>query len=182
MWLSLKPGVDIDTVRAQIENIDFPVVRYVSVRDSLAAAQADPARRGVLGFLSVGFVASITLTLIAAIIQSVASFRAQHTQLGVLRAMGLRSFSLGSYMVMLHGISTSSGILSGSAIGVLTTLLFLPLLDFSAGLPPYLVSVAWNDLNSVYGIFAVVSISVTLATTLFLSRQQLAAVVRLGDA
>jgi putative ABC transport system permease protein len=181
IWLSLEPGVDPDTVKAQIAAINFPVVRWLSVESALAEARADPARRGVLGFLSVGFVASITLTLIAAIIQSVASFRAQHTQLGVLRAMGLPSFSLGSYMVMLHGISTSSGILSGTSIGVLTTLLFLPLLDFSAGLPPYLVRVAWNELNNVYLIFAIVSISVTLSTTLFLSRQQLAAVVRLGD-
>ncbi len=181
LWLSLKPGVDVDAVRAQIQAVNFPVTRWLSIDSALAEARADPARRGVLGFLSVGFVASITLTLIAAIIQSVASFRAQHTQLGVLRAMGLRSSSLGSYMVMLHGISTSSGILSGTSIGITTTRLFLPLLDFSAGLPPYLVRVAWSEINNVYLIFAIVSITVTLSTTLFLSRQQLAAVVRLGD-
>jgi putative ABC transport system permease protein len=181
VWVSLKPDVDVTTVREQIQAVNFPVLRWVSVDSALAEARAEPARRGVLGFLSVGFVASVTLTLIAAIIQSVASFRAQHLQLGVLRAMGLRSFALGLYMLLLNGIATSSGILSGTCIGVVTTLLFLPLLDFSAGLPPYLVRVAWDDINIVYLVFAAISITVTLATTLFLSRQQLAAVVRLGD-
>jgi putative ABC transport system permease protein len=95
--------------------------------------------------------------------------------------MGLRGTSVGSYLILLQGIAASSGILGGTSIGVLTTLLFLPLLDFSGGLPPYLVRVAWNEIAIVYVAFAGVLFIVTLLTTLVISRAQLSAVVKLGD-
>ena len=182
VWLALEPGADINAIQQTVREIEFPVLRFVEPTSTLAAARAEPARRGVLGFLSVGFVASITLTLIAAIIQSTASFRAQSTQLGALRAMGLSGFAVGIYVLILQGLAAISGILAGTSIGVATTLLFLPLLDFSGGLPPYLVRVAWDEIIIVYGVFAGVLLAVTLIMTLVLSREQLANVVRLGDA
>jgi putative ABC transport system permease protein len=182
IWLSLADGIDPDAVQSAVREIDFPVLRFLEPTQALVEARAEPARRGVLGFLSIGFIASITLTLIASIIQSTASFRAQSTQLGALRAMGLSSFAVGLYVIILQGMSALSGILAGTSIGVATTLLFLPLLDFSGGLPPYLVRVAWDEITVVYAVFALVLLFVTLMTTLVLSREQLASVVRLGDA
>jgi putative ABC transport system permease protein len=181
VWLTLKPGYTIDQVLKNIQAISFPVLRWLSPELALQEAQAQPARRGVLGFLSIGFVAAIALTLIGAVIQSVSSFRAQAAQLGSLRAMGLGSFSVLIYMVLLQGMTAASGILSGTTIGVGTTLLFLPLLDFSGGLPPYLVRVAWDEIVLVYLIFAGVLFFVTMFVSLVLSREQLSAIVRLGE-
>jgi putative ABC transport system permease protein len=55
-------------------------------------------------------------------------------------------------------------------------------LDFSGGLPPYLVRVAWDDITLVYSLFAAVLLGVTVITTLLLSRQQISALVKIGDA
>jgi putative ABC transport system permease protein len=181
-WLSLEPSADPQAVRDAVRATGFPVLEWQDPAAALAVAQASPSRRGVLGFLSVGFVASISLTLISAIIQSTASFRAQVTQLGSLRAMGLGGFSVAMYLMILQGMIAGSGILSGTSIGLATTLLFLPLLDFSGGLPPYLVRVAWNDIALVYVVFAGVMLVVTLCITILLGRQSLSAVVKLGDA
>ena len=182
VWLSTKPGTDQAVLRDEIRAINFPVVRWIDTGDAFLAAQAEPARRGVLGFLSIGFVASIVLTLIGTIVQSTASFRAQSAQLGTLRAMGLGSTSVGLYMLLLQGTLTASGILSGTSIGIGTTLLFLPLLDFSGGLPPYLVRVAWGNSALVYIVFAAILFSVSVIMSLLLSRQQLLTVVKIGDA
>ncbi len=182
IWLSLKPGADSEAIRQEVREIGFPVLQWLDPQTALKEAQAAPSRRGVLGFLSVGFIASISLTLISAIIQSTASFRAQVTQLGSLRAMGLSGMSVGMYLIILQGMIAGSGILSGTSIGVAATVLFLPLLDFSGGLPPYLVRVAWNDILIVYIVFASILFMVTLLTTLFLSRESLSTVVKLGDA
>jgi putative ABC transport system permease protein len=181
-WLSLYPGTSLSSVLNQVQAINFPVLHWQAPTAALEAARAQPARRGVLGFLSVGFVASIALTLIAAIIQNTASFQGQTTQLGTLRAMGLGSAAVGVYVVILEGLAALSGILSGTSIGVGTTLLFLPLLDFSGGLPPYLIRVAWNDTVFVYAVFAGVLFFVTLLTTILLSRQRVATIIRLGEA
>lgn len=181
IWVGLEQGVNPEQVIQDIRALRYPVARFNEPTQALADAQAEPARRGVLGFLSVGFIASISLTLIVAIVQSTASFKAQSSQLGALRAMGLGSLTVGVYVITLQGIATISGILSGTGIGLLTTWLFLPLLDFSGGMPPYQVRVAWDEIMLVYGAFAGVLFTLTFLMTLILSREQLTTVVRLGE-
>ena len=96
--------------------------------------------------------------------------------------MGLGSLSVAIYLIFVQGIAAASGILSGTSIGLATTLLFLPLLDFSNGLPPYLVRVDWANIALVYGLFSLVLLFVTLITTVLMSRERLSTVVKLGDA
>ncbi|MCB9455166.1 MAG: hypothetical protein H6671_04165 [Anaerolineaceae bacterium] len=181
IWMRLDSGADVAAVRQQVYALGYPVLRWLDPEAALREAQAAPSRRGVLGFLSVGFVASIVLTLVGAAIQSAASFQAQSTQLGSLRAMGLSGGAVGMYLMFLQGIAATSGILSGTTIGVVTTLLFLPLLDFSGGLPPYLIRVAWGDIILVYAAFATVLLAVTLFTTIFLGRERLSTVIKMGE-
>ncbi len=182
VWMSLKPGANPVAVQQGIREKGFPVVQWLDPAGALHDAQTAPSRRGVLGFLSVGFVASILLTLVGSIIQSAASFRVQAVQLGSLRAMGLGSLPVAIYLIMSQGLAVVGGVLGGTAIGAAATLLFLPLLDFSGGLPPYLVRVAWGNIFLVYAIFAGVLFSVTLITTFMLSRERLFTLVKLGDA
>ncbi len=182
LWMKLAPNADKSAIFAKAESLGYPIAEWRDPETALQIAQADPSRRGVLGFLSVGFVASILLTLVGAIIQSAASFRAQAAQLGSLRAMGLGGASVGFYLFLLQALMTGSGVLSGTSIGVATTLLYLPLLDFSGGLPPYLVRVDWGDIVLVYAAFAAILFTVTFGTTAFLGRERLSTLVKLGDA
>ncbi len=182
LWISLKSDANLATVREETSKLGYPILQWLDPTSALLTAQASPSRRGVLGFLSVGFVATILLTLVGSIVQSAASFSAQAVQLGSLRAMGLGSLSVAIYLIFVQGIAAASGILSGTSIGLATTLLFLPLLDFSNGLPPYLVRVDWANIALVYGMFSVVLLFVTLITTVLMSRERLSTVVKLGDA
>jgi putative ABC transport system permease protein len=181
IWVSLAPGADPAKVQEQVIEKGFPVVQWIDPQVELHKAMTAPARRGVLGFLSVGFVASILLTLVGNIIQSAASFKAQATQLGSLRAMGLGGFAVAVYLTLSQGLAVVSGILGGTLIGAATTLLYLPLLDFSGGLPPYLVRVAWLDIIAVYAVFAGVLFVVTLYTTILMGRERVSAMLKLGD-
>ncbi|MCD4684380.1 MAG: ABC transporter permease, partial [Anaerolineae bacterium] len=181
IWLRLNPDVDGDAVLAQVQELGFPVLEWLDPAELIAEAQSDPTRRGVLGFLSVGFVSAILLTLVGSVIQSTASFRTQAVQLGSLRAMGLGGGAVSRYLLFSQGIAATGGIAGGTLIGMATTLLFLPLLDFSGGLPPYLVRVAWDDIILVYTLFALVLFCVTVLTTSLLSRQHVSTLVKLGD-
>jgi len=182
IWLSLEPGADGNAVLAQAQAMGFPVLDWLDPAVLIAQAQADPTRRGVFGFLSVGFVSAILLTLVGSVIQSTASFRAQAVQLGSLRAMGLGAMPVAAYLLLAQGVAAMGGIAGGTGIGLVVTLLFLPLLDFSGGLPPYLVHMAWEEITVVYSVFAVVLLGVAVLTTLFLSRQRVSTLVKLGDA
>jgi hypothetical protein len=95
--------------------------------------------------------------------------------------MGLSGLAIAMYLVFLQAMAAGSGVLGGTGIGLATTQLFLPLLDFSGGLPPYFVRVAWNDIFNVYAVFAGVLLFVTLLTIAVLSRESLSTVIKLGD-
>src|SRR5690606_29172697 len=94
-WVSYDGEVDLATIQQQVRDLGYPVLRWQDPATELEAARAQPARRGVLGFLSIGFVAAIALTLVMAVIQTTASFRAQAVQIGALRAMGLGGGAVG---------------------------------------------------------------------------------------
>ncbi len=181
IWVQREQGFHLEELQTQVSAIDFPVQGWHESDSRLQAARSTPERRGIFGFLSVGFIAAIVLTLIIAIVQSVASFRAQVMQLGTLQAMGLGRFTVSIYLIFLQGMVSGSGIVGGTVIGIATTLLYLPLLDFSGGLPPYLVRVAWGDIVTVYAIFATILFGVTFLTTTVLGRQQLMTIVKLGE-
>ena len=57
----------------------------------------------------------------------------------------------------------------------------LPLLDFSGGLPPYQVRVAWSEITNVYVLFAGMFFIVAVLTVLLMGRRQLTTIVRLGE-
>ncbi|MAU09155.1 MAG: hypothetical protein CL607_04985 [Anaerolineaceae bacterium] len=181
VWINVAEGYTVDQAEQAITALNFPVLRYTDPGTQLALAQAEPGRRGVLGFLSVGFVAAIVLTLISAIIQSTASLQAQAAQLGSLRAMGMSSFSVRLYVLLLQSLIAFSGVGSGTLIGLGTTILFLPMFDFSGGLPPYQLRLAWDEILLVYGLFGAVLLIVALIMALVLTRQQLSRAVKLGS-
>lgn len=182
IWLSVDPQADLPTLRQEAQTLGFPILEWVDPQTLIYQARIEPTRRGIFGFLSVGFVSAIGLSLVASIIQSTASFKAQATQIGSLRAMGLGGMSVTAYLLLSQGIAALGGVAGGTAIGITTTLLFLPLLDFSGGLPPYVVNIVWGELLLVYLIFAGVLFFVTLLTTAMLGRQTLSTLVKLGDA
>jgi putative ABC transport system permease protein len=180
-WLDLADDADAAAIRAQAAALGYPILDWRVPERELQTALLAPLRRGVLGFLSVGFIAAVALTLIGAVIQNAATFRAQSTQLGVLRAMGLGRRALSAYVFLVQGLAAFGGVGGGTLIGVATTQLYLPILDFSGGLPPYLVRVAWDEIALVYATFGGVLLLVMLVTTITLSRQSLSMVVKLGE-
>jgi putative ABC transport system permease protein len=180
-WLTLDPTYDRSTVLKSAQDEKIPILDWRDTQQKLHLAQASPSRRGVLGFLSIGFVAATLLTLMGAIIQNIASFRSQATYLGILRSMGLVQRDMGRYLIFSQGIVTLSGILGGLGIGLATTLLFLPLLDFSGGVPPYLLRVEWGQTGLVYGIFAGMVFGVTLFMTALMNRERMTTLIKMGD-
>lgn len=181
LWLGLAPAADKAAIENGARALGFPVLQWEDPEAEIYAAQMAPARRGVLGFLSIGFAAAIVLTLISNLIQMVSAFRAQALQVGTLRAMGMPGMSAMTYAITSQGVAVVGGVVGGTLIGLAATQLYLPLLDFSGGLPPYLIRVAWDQIAVVYGIFAGLLLGITLFTTILLSREQMTALVKLGD-
>ena len=73
----------------------------------------------------------------------------------------------------------------GTGLGVLMSRLFIPLLQIgsrqSAHVPPFIVQISWDSIYRVYGLFALLMISLLAALLLSLRRMKIHQVIKLGD-
>jgi putative ABC transport system permease protein len=160
------------------------VITYQDARARVDEAYAAPNRQGMLGLLSVGFLAASALTVIGFLLYALLSFRERFIQLGVLRAIGLSRRQTGVALGLEQFILVLAGLVGGTGIGVLTAWSFIPLLPVTAGAgtgtPPYLVQIAWGEILRVYAIFGAMMLVGIAATLISLARMKLFQAVKLG--
>jgi putative ABC transport system permease protein len=185
VWLRTAPGTDTDSLVRGINNFGVAVIRTQDAHTSLEQAYATPNRQGMLGLLSVGFLAASALTVIGFLLYSVFSFRERMIQLGVLRAIGLSVAQMGAALSLEQLFLILVGLGVGTGIGVLTASLYIPHLPISLGshpgTPPYLVVIAWNDILRVYVVFGVMLLAGLAATIASLARMKIFQAVKLGE-
>lgn len=147
--------------------------------------QTNPARQGLFGLLSIGFVAAVLLTVVGFFLYMFFSFRRRTVELGVLRSVGLpfdRMIRLlGWELALLMG----SGLAWGSVMGIIVSFLFIPYLQVGRDpadlVPPYLVEIAWNSVWQIYLLFGLLFVVVLFAVSTLLSRMKLFQAIKLGE-
>jgi len=87
-----RPGTIVDNAQtvADLSRLGITATRVASASELIERAQNRPERKGVFGVLTASFVVFSTLTAAGFIAYAVFGFARQRTQLGVLRAFGLR--------------------------------------------------------------------------------------------
>ncbi|MEZ4866690.1 MAG: FtsX-like permease family protein [Caldilineaceae bacterium] len=186
VWLATDEGVDVTALTAELDEIGYRVLGVQDARALISKAQRRPERIGLFGFLSVGFVATTGLSMLALIIYAVLSFRQRFVQLGILRAVGLSSrqlaLSLGSEQILV----TATGIAIGSYLGLLSSYLFIPFLQVGYNpadlFPPFVVLIAWDDVSIIVMVLAAMLLVATLSVIWLLMRMKMFQAVKLGEA
>ena len=118
-------------------------IRFKS--EYITRGKSDSITMALNGSLSMGFVATILITLIGFLLYWIMNMRKRKLQFGILRAMGLSRFKVIFMLTLEQLLTTGVAVLMGIFIGNLTTRLFMPLLSqtFKSMLP----------LNLTYSIF-----------------------------
>ena len=151
----------------------------------MSDAYTAPSRQGMLGLLSVGFLAASLLTVIGFFLYSLLSFQERFVQLGVLRAIGLTTWQMGVALALEQLFIILTGVAAGTAIAVLTAELFIPHLPISMGThpgtPPYVVAIAWGDITRVYAIFGAMLLLGVGASLVSLMRMKIFQAVKMGE-
>lgn len=124
--LQLEPGTTPESVLAALKKAGFNVDNVQDARELVAAAQARPERTGFVGLLSLGFVASAGLTMLALLLYSLFSFRRRTVEIGVLRAAGLSLLQLGWLLAFELCFLILTSAITGTALGVAAARLFVP--------------------------------------------------------
>lgn len=186
VWLATEEAVNVEELTQNLNELGYRVLAVQDARALITKAQRKPERIGLFGFLSVGFVATTGLSMLALIIYAVLSFRQRFVQLGILRAIGLSSrqlaLSLGSEQILI----TATGIAIGSYLGLLSSYLFIPFLQVGytpADLfPPFVVLIAWDDVSIIVTVLVAMLLVATVSVVWLLMRMKMFQAVKLGEA
>ena len=186
VWLATEEAIDPELLVSSLDDLGYRILSMEDAHSELAEAQARPARVGLFGFLSVGFIAVALLSMLALVIYSALSFRQRFIQLGILRAMGLSTsqlvFSLGGEQVTV----TTAGIAAGSYLGLLSSYLFIPFYQIGYDqddlIPPFIVQIAWDDVAQLVMAMLIMVLVAAVGTLWLLMRMKTFQAVKMGEA
>jgi putative ABC transport system permease protein len=185
VWLRTTPAANTAKIVEGINQMGVAVVTVQDARAQVAQAFQAPGRQGVLGMLSVGFLASSALTLVGVFLYTLFSFRERFIQLGVLRAIGLSVRQMRTGLAAELAFLVLSGTLIGTGVGVLAVHLFVPYLPVSIGAGVETLSnisqVAWGALGWVYLLFGLALLAGITALVVTLRRMSIFQAVKLGE-
>ncbi len=189
MWVKLKPNADPQAVTAEIADRIGPTTGVVTVVGNALQAVHDgqdkPERMGLFGILNVGFFVTGLMPGIGFLIYSYAALRRRFIQLGILQAIGLSVNQLIASLVSEQVILMGLAILSGAAIGLVTSLMFVPFLQTGATpgapVPPFQVLIGWKEAGWLSLAFGLILSLTMVGTIIYLARLKVFQAVKLGE-
>ncbi len=184
VWLETAPDIGRTTVASLAAGYGM---RAMSATPA-ALLRLDllrPERQGLFGLLSVGFVATMLVTVIGFLVTSLQSFQRRVVELGVLRAIGLDSLRLGALLGIEQTVIVGTGAVLGAGLGSVVSALFIPSLQVRQGVypgtPPFLVRIPWDQIALVYVVAAVLLAATVLVLFGALRRMRIFEAVKLGE-
>jgi len=185
VWLSVDEDVSGEEIVKGLREIGFNVVSAKDARALITKERGLPERRGIYGLLSVGFIAAALLTVVGFTLYAIISFRRRFIELGVLRAIGLSVIQMAGFLAGEQLALIAAGMGIGTALGVLTSNLFIPFLQVQMGehpqTPPFVVYIAWQDIRLVYIIFGTMLLIAVILMIWLLMRMKIFQAVKLGE-
>jgi len=185
VWLRTAPQADTQAIILGINQLGAAVVTHQDARATLETAFGAPSRQGMLGLLSVGFLAAALLTALGFLLYALLSFQERFIQLGVLRAVGLSRRQMAAALALEQLLLIFMGMAGGTGIAVLTATLFIPhlpvVMGAHPGTPPYVVAIAWGELRRVYLVFGFVLLAGIGLTLASLARMRIFQALKLGE-
>ncbi|MBK8902935.1 MAG: ABC transporter permease [Anaerolineaceae bacterium] len=186
VWLQTDPAVPSSEIVDGVRQLGFAVITAQDARDRILQEQTRPERQGLFGLLSVGFLAAAVLTVLGFLVYAVVSFRQRTIQLGMLRAIGLSVGQMAAYLVGEQAVLIAAGVGLGTGLGVWASRLFIPFLQVGEGktavTPPFIVQIAWEQLGTIYALFAAMFIIAVLVLIALVARMRIFEAVKLGEA
>ena len=191
VWLQTDPAVPSSEIVSGVRQLGFAVITAQDARERIVQAQTRPERQGLFGLLSVGFLAAAVLTVLGFLVYAIVSFHQRAIQLGMLRAIGLSVGQMAAYLAGEQAMLIAAGVGLGTGLGVWASRLFIPFLQVGVGTgsvgntavtPPFIVQIAWEQLGTIYALFAAMFVIAVLILIALIARLRIFEAVKLGEA
>ncbi|MCD6289155.1 MAG: FtsX-like permease family protein [Anaerolineae bacterium] len=161
VWLTVDKSLSSPELTKRLEKVGFRVLKIEDAREQVVREQARPERIGLFGFLSLGFLVTTLLSMLALGLHAFLVYRQRFIQLGIMRAIGLSTRQVAASLLGEEMLLTVLGILGGAALGLAASHLFIPFMQIGHTevelIPPFEVIIAWRD--AAYAVVALITAS-----------------------
>ena len=185
VWLDTEPDVDPAQLAQDLGDHGFYLLEMRTATELIDEARQDKDRMGVFGFLSVGFVVTVGLSVLAQALNALMSFRQRTIEFGLARAIGLYQGQVAASLSIERAVVTVGGIVVGLGIGMLVADLFVPYLQIgwraSDLVPPFRIVPAWGDMLRAAAVMLVASLVTNGAIVYLLTRIRVFEALKLGE-
>ncbi|MGC9348270.1 MAG: FtsX-like permease family protein [Anaerolineae bacterium] len=183
VWMDLSNAADVRYLVD--EELNLFSHDWIAPRTVIAAEQRLPERQGLFGLLSVGFAAAAVLTVVGFLLYALFSFRRRFIEFGVLRAVGLSSSQMSSFLAWELAFLILIGGGLGTLLGGGVSSFFIPFLqigvDEVSRIPPYVVDIAWSEIFRIYALFGMLFVVALVALIIMLRRMRIFEALKLGE-
>lgn len=183
VWMRLEPGAR--TAPPDPLETDITFLREASPLIDVAEQQALPERQGVFGILTVGFAASILISILGFFFATLFKVRGSTVELGALQALGLTPRRVASIVVLELSMVMGGGLAAGVATGwVLSNQLIVRLVGDSGlvGMPPLLAEIDQMIIVGIIVLLLVLFVASAFALVSVLRRMRVFEALKLGEA
>ncbi len=189
IWLDVREDTDVEMLSYQIRQMmggEQAIVQILgNAFEDVQEAMDQPERVGLFGVLNVGFLATGLMPGIGFVLYSYASLRRRFVQLGILQAIGLSVRQLIGHLVLEQFLLMGLAILTGAAVGLLSSYLFVPFLQVGASpgapVPPFEVRIGWTESAWLSLAFGFVLFLTIVGTIIYLIRIKVFQAVKMGE-
>jgi ABC-type antimicrobial peptide transport system permease subunit len=183
-WFAVDDGA-LDATVAALEDRPIDSRSVVSQAARARALATDPVALGIIGALSIGFVAATLFAVVGFVVSAAVSARERVSEFALLRALGLSSGQLSSWLSLENAVLAAVSLVAGCALGLVIAWVVLPFVTVTqearTPFPPVNLDVPWVTIGGLVlaGILALAATILVLAW--LLRRIGLAAVLRTGE-
>lgn len=147
-WWMATTGGDVGALIGALRDSPFQSADVVSVVDRTRSLSTDPVALGIIGALTLGFVATGLFAVVGLTVSAAVSARQRRTEFALLRAIGLSGRQLSGSLWLENGSLVLVSLLAGTSLGLLIGWLVLPFVTVTqratAPIPPVVVDVPWD--------------------------------------
>ncbi|HUG16805.1 MAG TPA: ABC transporter permease [Thermomicrobiales bacterium] len=183
-WLNVDEAARAEAVSTLWQE-PYSSSRVFDRVDRAVTLRTDPVALGIIGALSLGFVASGLFAAIGFVVSASVSARERITEFALLRALGLSPRQLSGWLSLENGLLVGVSLVGGTLLGLTLAWLVLPFVtltqDASAVMPGVIVQIPWRTILMLELVTVVALAGVVAVSAVLLRRIGLGSVLRLGE-
>ena len=147
-WWMATTGAGVGALTKALRDSPFESADVVTLVDRTRSLSTDPVALGIIGALTLGFVATGLFAVVGLTVSAAVSARQRRTEFALLRAIGLSGRQLSGSLWLENGSLVLVSLVAGTSLGLLIGWLVLPFVTVTqraaAPIPPVVVHVPWD--------------------------------------